>query len=154
MALDTILLAVGTLDTVRATDLAAATWQLAEPADSRIVIGHAFTESEYENRREALGFEQRLGDVDPDEVAGRRPPVPELVDWFETRDKPVEVRGIVGDHGPAIVELARTIDADQVVVGGRNRSSAAKAVFGSTSQEIMQSAPCPVTYVGDREVLE
>lgn len=154
MALDTVLLAVGTLDTVRADDLAAATWQIAKPAEAQIVIGHAFTQGEYENRREALGFKRELTTVDPDEVAGRRPPVPELVDWFETRDESVDVRGIVSDHGPGIVELAREVDADQVVVGGRKRSSAAKAVFGSTSQEIMQSAPCPVTYVGDRDVLE
>jgi nucleotide-binding universal stress UspA family protein len=154
MALETVMLAVGTLDTVRAEDLAAATFQITDPADAAVVVGHAFTAEEYENRREALGLEDRLEAVDPDEVARRRPPVPELVDWFDEKGQPVEVRGAIGAHGPTIVELARSVNADLIVVGGRNRSSAAKAVFGSTSQEIMQSAPCPVTYVGDREVLE
>jgi nucleotide-binding universal stress UspA family protein len=154
MSLDTVVLAVGTLDTVRATDLAAVTHQIAEPAGASVVIGHAFTDAEYEARREPLGFDERLAEVDPDAVAARRPPVPELVDWFERRELPVVVRGVIGDHGTAIVDLAREVDADRVVVGGRDRSSAAKAVFGSTSQEIMQSAPCPVTYVGDRTVFE
>ncbi|PSP66736.1 universal stress protein, partial [Halobacteriales archaeon QH_6_68_27] len=45
------------------------------------------------------------------------------------------------------VGLAAETDADLVVVGGRKRSPAGKAVFGSTAQEVMLESPCPVTFV-------
>jgi nucleotide-binding universal stress UspA family protein len=46
-----------------------------------------------------------------------------------------------------VVALAEELDADLVIVGGRTRSPAGKAVFGSTAQEILLESPCPVTFV-------
>ena len=154
MAIETILVAVGPMDTVRAEELTEVVLETAKPLEASVVIGHAFTEGEYEDIREDLGFDGRIGDVDPDEVATRRAPVPELVDALENAEVDYEVRGVVGDHGQGVVSLADEVDADRVVVGGRRRTAAGKAVFGSTSQEVMQSVSCPVTYVGDRGVLE
>ena len=154
MAIETILVAVGPMDTVRAEDLSEVVTETAKPLEASVVIGHAFTESEYEDVREDLGFEERIDEVDPDEVAVRRAPIPELVESLEEAGVDCSVRGVVGDHGQGVVTLADEVDADRVVVGGRRRTAAGKAVFGSTSQEVMQSVSCPVTYVGDRGVLE
>ncbi len=149
MTIETILLAVGPMDSVRADDLADDVLEVAVPLEATVVVGHAFTSGEYDEIRDQLGFDVALEEVDPDEVAARRTPVPDLVEQFEGADVDYEVRGVVGDHGPAIVDLADDVGADRIVVGGRRQSAGGKAVFGSTSQEIMQSANCPVTYVRD-----
>ncbi|MFB6176874.1 MAG: universal stress protein, partial [Halobaculum sp.] len=57
------------------------------------------------------------------------------------------VEGFVGDPGEKVSDLAERLGANRVVVGGRQRSPTGKAVFGSTAQDILMSAPCPVTFV-------
>jgi len=59
------------------------------------------------------------------------------------------VLGALGDRADRIVREAGDWSADLVVVGGRKRSPAGKAVFGSVAQEVMMNAPCPVTFVRD-----
>lgn len=154
MAIDTILLAVGPMDTVRAEGLAETVLEIAEPLDATVVIGHAFTEDEYEEFREDLGFEARVDDVDPDEVAARRSPVGDLEEIFAEAGVDYEVQGAVGEVGSTVVDMAIDVDADRMVVGGRRRSPAEKAVLGSVSQEIILQAPCPVTYFRDLDVME
>ncbi|ELY40431.1 universal stress protein [Natronorubrum tibetense] len=154
MAIDTILLAVGPMDTVRAGELADTVLEIAEPLDARVVIGHAFTEDEYEDVRDDLGFDVRVEDVDPDEVAARRAPVGDLEEIFADAGVDYEVRGAVGEVGSKVVDMAIEVDADRMVVGGRRRSPAEKAVLGSVSQEIILQAPCPVTYFRDLDVME
>jgi nucleotide-binding universal stress UspA family protein len=58
-----------------------------------------------------------------------------------------EIRGAVGDYSEQVVSVAEALEADLVLVGGRKRSPTGKAVFGSVAQEILLSAPCPVTFV-------
>ncbi|NKE35375.1 universal stress protein [Natronococcus sp. JC468] len=154
MGIDTVLLAVGPMDTVRTEDLADTVLEIAAPLDATVVIGHAFTAAEYEEFRENLGFEERVEDVDPDAVAARRPPVPDLEERFSEAGVETDVRGALGDVGTEVVEMARAVDADRLVVGGRRRSPAEKAVLGSVSQEIILAAPCPVTYYRDLDVME
>ena len=154
MAIETILLAVGPMDAVRGEELADVVLEVATPLEATVVVAHAFTAEEYEQLHDQLGFDERLENVDPDEVAARRAPVPDLVEIFENEGVDFEVHGAVGAHGAAVVDLAAAVGADRIVVGGRRQTAAGKAVFGSTSQQIMQSAHCPVTYVRDRSVME
>ncbi|MDG5819187.1 universal stress protein [Natronococcus sp. A-GB7] len=154
MAIDTVLLAVGPMDTVRAEELAETVLEIAAPLEATVVIGHAFTEAEYEEFRENLGFEERVEDVDPTAVAARRAPVPDLEERLSAAGVETEVRGALGDVATEVVEMARAVDADRLVVGGRRRSPAEKAVLGSVSQEIILAAPCPVTYYRDLDVME
>ena len=154
MAIDTVLLAVGPMDTVRAEELAETVLEIADPLDATVVVGHAFTADEYEEFREDLGFEERVENVDPDEVAKRRPPVGDLEEIFADAGVEYEVRGALGEVATEVVDMAVEVDADRMVLGGRRRSPAEKAVLGSVSQDIILQAPCPVTYFRDLDVME
>lgn len=86
-------------------------------------------------------------DVRPEPVAtvlDRKELIRELAATFEDAGVEYEIRGDVGDPAERIVAMADELDADFVAVGGRNRSSARQRLFGSVSQEILQSVGRPV----------
>ena len=63
----------------------------------------------------------------------------------------VEAAGLTGQihlrEGPpadAIVEAARELSADLIVMGTRGRTGLAHVVLGSVAQRTVRSAPCPV----------
>lgn len=167
MAIETILLPVGPNDDDRVDSLAAAVIDVAGPTGATVVLAHVFTDDEFESIREQLAegkgdiIEQRFhgsldphvsreeeADLTPEEVVDRLAVVRDLEEALSGVDVDYEIRGVVGpNRGERIVELAETVGADLLFVGGRRRSPAGKAVFGSTAQEVMLSAPCPVTFV-------
>ncbi len=147
MTLETILVAVGPNDAERTDRLAEEAIDVAEPAGAKVVLAHVFTQSEYEDTLDKLDFDPAAEGVSADQVASRHATIRDLVAHLDDADVDYEVRGAVGDHGKAIVDLATAVGADRVLVGGRKRSPTGKAVFGSTAQEVMLSAPCPVTFV-------
>jgi nucleotide-binding universal stress UspA family protein len=147
MALDTILLAVGPGDEDRIERLAEETIDVAKPAGSRVVLGHVFTRDEFGEALDNLEFDTVADEVSADDVAQRHATIRELRKYFDEAGVDYAIRGAIGDHGDSIVHLAKEEDADRVIVGGRRRSPAGKAVFGSVAQEVMLSAPCPVTFV-------
>jgi nucleotide-binding universal stress UspA family protein len=59
----------------------------------------------------------------------------------------VTVTGVVGDTADAILDTSESVDADTIFMSGRKRRPTGKAVFGSSVQEVMLNADCPVTYV-------
>jgi len=146
MALDTILLAVGPGDADRTERLATAVADVAVPTGAQVVLAHVFTDEEYDQVLDQLDYDPS-GEIRPDEVAARHATVRELERAFDDAGVTYTVRGRVGPHGERIVDLAEEVGADQVFVGGRKRSPAGKAVFGSTAQAVMLNAPCPVTFV-------
>ncbi|WP_049901771.1 universal stress protein [Natrinema sp. J7-1] len=145
--LDTVLLAVGPGDGDRSDQLAEAVIEVANPAGATVVLAHVFTSSEYDDVLARLEFDPDVDEIDPDAVAARHATIHDLEDRLDEHDVDYAVRGAVGEHGPTIVDLAASVGADRVVVGGRRRSPTGKAVFGSTAQEVLLSAPCPVTFV-------
>ncbi|WP_276271791.1 universal stress protein [Haloarcula litorea] len=146
MALEKILLAVGPNDKDRIDELAEAVTDVAGPTGAEVVIAHVFTDEEYDNVVDRLEFES-ASETTPDEVADRHTTIRELEDRLSDAGVEYSVRGAVGNHGDQIVNLAKDVNADMVFVGGRKRSPTGKAVFGSTAQEVMLNAPCPVTFV-------
>jgi nucleotide-binding universal stress UspA family protein len=71
----------------------------------------------------------------------------ELAGTFEEAGVEYEIRIAVGDPAEEVPAMAEESGADFVVVGGRNRSPARQAVFGSVSQAIVRSVACPVISV-------
>lgn len=144
MTLNTILLAVGPSDKNRAKALAEAVVEVGKPSGSDVVIAHVFTESEFSQTADRLGFGET---ADPNKVAKRHQTVRTMTKLFDDAGLNYSVRGAVGEHAEEIIDLAQEVEADRVVVGGRKRSPTGKAVFGSTAQAVMLDAPCPVTFV-------
>ena len=151
MSLQTVLLAITPDDDGRLEELAETTIQATKPAEATAVVGHAFTGTEYNDALGHLGIDTDREDVRPDAVAARHERVESVVDALEGAGVGHEVRGAVGTHGQAIPALAEEIEADRIVIGGRRRSPTGKAVFGSTSQEVMLASPCPVIFVPESD---
>lgn len=143
MAVETILVAVGPKDHDRVERLTEETVEIAEPTGAEVVLAHAFTEEGYEVTRSKLN----LDDATPDRVAERNEPIRDLREVLDEAGVEYTIHGRVGDPGESMVDLAETVGADIVVVGGRERSPAGKALFGSVAQSIMLDAPCPTLYV-------
>lgn len=143
MAVETLLVAIGRTDYDRVERLAEETVDIAGPTGADVVLAHAFTRKGFEEARSNLQFD----DATPDQVATHSATIRDLEAVLEATDVDYTIRGAVGDPGETMVDLADACDADIVVVGGRGRSPAGKAIFGSVAQSIMLDAPCPTLYV-------
>lgn len=148
--LETVLVAVGGRDDARADALVDAVRAVAAPSDARVVVAHVFdTDSYRETVERMLGTDR--GHIEPDELAARMTVTRTITDRLEAESIDCTARATTGTSGEGIVDLAEDVNADRVVIGGRQRSPTGKALFGSTAQEIMLNAPCPVTFVRDQE---
>jgi len=60
-----------------------------------------------------------------------------------------ETRLLVGEWSPGerLVEFAKEIEADAIIVGIRRRSKIGKLLMGSTAQYVIMEAHCPVLTV-------
>lgn len=54
---------------------------------------------------------------------------------------------IEGDAAEAIIEVAKTRNSDLIVMGSRGLGRLAGLLLGSTSQKVLNHAPCPVLIV-------
>ena len=58
-----------------------------------------------------------------------------------------EARVVSGDPREALIEVARSINADLLVVGSHGRSGLAKLLMGSVASHVVSHAPCNVLVV-------
>jgi len=146
MSLKTILLAVGPGDADRADQLARTAGDIAGPGGTTVVLLHVFTREEYDSTTDRLGINDTSA-VTPDDVAGRHGTVRSISRTFDEEEIDYEIRGAIGTHADEIVRLVDESGSELVIVGGRGRSPTGKVIFGSTAQEVILAAPCPVTLV-------
>lgn len=170
MSLETILLAVSDRDEARIEQLATAAIEIAEPADATVTVAHVIPEESASTPESALPIagqhrpyvlsddeyddvldRSEISDADDavDDVVARQETVQAIVDRLENAGVTAEIRGVVGEPSDTIATLATEIDAGRIVIGGRHRSPTDKVVFGSVAQDVLLSAPCPVTFVRD-----
>ncbi|AHB68126.1 universal stress protein (plasmid) [Haloarcula hispanica N601] len=147
--LETVLLAVGSRDDARVDTLVDAVTEVTVPTDATVIIAHVFDPDSYREAVEQL-LETPDENIDPDELAAQMSVTQEIIDELEAESVTTVPRATTGTSGEGIVSIAKDVSADRVIVGGRQRSPAGKAIFGSTAQEVMLNAPCPVTFVRDR----
>jgi len=146
VSLDTILLAVGPKDDDRLDHLARAILQVTVPTDATVVITHVFTPEQFKSVADDLGVPD-IGVDEVDTVLERHATIRHFESVFDDYDVDYELRGVVGEISGGILNIAEATDADRVVISGRSRSAVGKAMFGSTAQDVLLNAPCPVTFV-------
>ena len=69
-------------------------------------------------------------------------------DVLEAAGLDVEISEASGDPADVILDVAAEVGADLLVVGGRKRSPAGKALFGSVTQSVILNAERPVMVAG------
>lgn len=63
----------------------------------------------------------------------------------------VQIAERSGEPASAILDFAQSEDADCICVGGRSRTPAGKAIFGSVSQSVILQSDRPVLVSGSTE---
>jgi len=59
----------------------------------------------------------------------------------------IETKFYEGEPGEKIVEAAREVTADMVVMGTHGRTGLRRLLMGSVAEEVLRNAPCPVLTV-------
>jgi len=75
--------------------------------------------------------------------------VRDVTDFLEGEGLAVEVTESSGDPADQLLDIARTEDANLIVVAGRKRSPTGKALFGSVTQSVILNAERPVLVAGE-----
>lgn len=120
---------------------------LADPGDVEVAITHVYDEDDEEKLVEMFDIDLEQP-RHLDAVAEHNTAVQEFSSSLEDRGISYVVRGAIGDPTTEVLEVAEDEDADFVLVAGRERSPAGKAIFGSTSQQILLNSVRPVIFVG------
>lgn len=149
MTLETILVAVDERDSNRLDRLADTAVDIAGPAGATVALAHIFENDGYDEIRDDLDMDTH-SEMTPDDAAKRYKPIRTVGDTLSANDVDFDWHGRLTNEmseGERIVQLAEEVDADLVIVGGKQRSPTGKAVFGSVAQEVLLNAPVPVTLV-------
>lgn len=126
---------------------------LAEAYDDTLVALHVVPTEEFNAYQESIEDIPEFSDIsvtqreDSAKRFARKFVMETLDDVDEDRIEPM---GRVGDVTDEILAVADDIDPRYLVIGGRRRSPTGKALFGSTTQQVLLNAECPVvTKLGD-----
>lgn len=70
------------------------------------------------------------------------------VEILEEHDVDTDIQESSGDPADAIIDTAVRSEADLILIGGRKRSPAGKALFGSVTQSVILGSSRPVMVTG------
>jgi nucleotide-binding universal stress UspA family protein len=136
----------GTLD----DPIVATGYDLAQAYGETLYLLHVVPEEEFEAHLEEIQELDREADysLTQEENSARRLARDVLEGTLDEYDPgAVEPLGRVGDPTEEVLAAARELDARYVVIGGRRRSPVGKALFGSTTQEVLLESDRPVVTV-------
>ncbi len=88
-------------------------------------------------------------DVQQFKSASRIQSVRRAQEFLEDAGVTVQVRDDSGDTTDDILADAEEYDVDAIVLGGRKRSPAGKAIFGSVTQSVILNSDRPVVVTGE-----
>ena len=77
--------------------------------------------------------------------------VRETKDRLEAAGVTVELLESSGNPAGEVLRYAEEYDVDQICAGGRKRTPAGKALFGSVTQDVILGTHCPVLVCGSEE---
>ncbi|AUV84017.1 universal stress protein [Salinigranum rubrum] len=143
-----ILAAIG--EEEHSDEVVSVAYSMATAYGEPLVVLHVVPDEEFEAHKEAIESVPDFSDMsfEQEEHSAAR------YAWrvVERRlgvvdEERVETRGRVGDPTEQILAEADALNASFVVIGGRRRSPVGKALFGSTTQEVLLGATAPVVTV-------
>jgi nucleotide-binding universal stress UspA family protein len=127
--------------------------KLAPNKDIEVVLTHVYAEEDREKMEDM--FDVNLEQPQHvDMVAEHNSAVQQFAERLDDRDISHRTRGSIGDPATEILDIADDEEADFILVAGRKRSPAGKAIFGSTSQHVLLNSSRPVIFIGLDEDIE
>ncbi len=120
---------------------------LANAYDVDLVALHVVPDEDFESHRSSL---QQISGFEDYSFSQEAASAERFVEDFVMETAPdfdqsrLDTRGRVGDITEEILAEAASHDPRYLVISGRRRSPAGKAVYGNTAQRILLNAECPV----------
>lgn len=150
---ETLLLPVGRSDGDRIEGLASTAAEVAGMMEMNVHVLHVFSPARFERAADAVA-DGTVPAPTPDDVVRRVDTVRKTVRTIATPlwnwGMRIDIEGRVGESvSDEIVAAAEDVGAKHILIGGRRRTPTGKVVFGSTAQEVLLDAPCPITFVRD-----
>ncbi|GCF16179.1 universal stress protein UspA [Haloarcula mannanilytica] len=141
----TILTAIG--EELHSNKILEVGYDLAEAYDEQLLVLHVIPKEDFNDHKAALkgtpasdSFTISREEQSAAEIAHQA--VYESIDEYDP-DR-IETQGRVGDPTDKILAEVENTDPRYLVIGGKGRSPVGKAIFGSTAQNVLLNASCPV----------